>query len=141
MDLFRRFSQFRYTTLLVIALLLSSLRPVYAALSMQHISAVAASEDIMMICTGKGMKWASLSAFEANGQLTFVDPPTELDPSEIQHCPLYFWLDTQDQNDSITPIYLSFDDAERQVFCGGRDIAGVYTHPCPPSRAPPSIPT
>lgn len=137
MDQFKRFSQFRYITLLLVALLLNSLRPVSASLSMQHMNIVAASEDIMLIFTGKGMKWASLSTFEITGQLKFVDPPSELEGADTQHCPLYFWLDTQDQNATPAHLILILNRLGSEYIVRGQDIAGVYAHPCPPSRGPP----
>jgi len=129
----------RLSILLLSALVLNALRPAYAAYAMQQVAQVGATNDLMLICTGKGMKWASLSLFEQTGQLQYVESPPELGKLQLQHCPLYYLSDLQDDELYIVADLVTLKLAyEADVFVALQQANRLY-HPCPHGRAPPQV--
>ena len=119
--------------------MLNALRPTYAAYAMQQVAQTGAERDLMLICTGKGMKWASLSLFEQTGQLQYVDAPSDLGEQQLQHCPVYYLSDLQDEELYVAADLLTLTRAYQAQVNVALQSANQLYHPCPQSRAPPRV--
>lgn len=112
------------------------------AKSMASQSALAAA-DIMMLCTGKGMRFVSLSQFVDYGLIVDVSPPTQSDITDATStvsCPCSHAANLMPalNNDAlgVSPVYKKLVILTARLATQTPRLIAFVT---PPSRAPPQL--
>lgn len=52
--------------------------------SLRSLTSVTAHQDVMLICTGNTMQWASLEIYQTTGRIEFVSPPIDVPSGEAE---------------------------------------------------------
>lgn len=132
-------TRYTITTLLCLTLLMqNALALGLAAFSMQHAQAFT-GDDIELICTGKTMRYISLSATELEGEFIFVSPELLKAPTQSVDCTNGTLADLP-QSDGIYTSGLANIEGVRYQALVARIAQQPYTafaYAAPLSRAPP----
>ncbi len=111
-----------------------------AAYSMESVSALA-SDDIELICTGKDMRWISVSATQLQGKFVFVTPDLEDEQTTHVDCTNSVLADTPQSTPLPSDISVSthfVEYASYSVRIAQRPYTS-FAYAAPLSRAPPTI--
>lgn len=129
------------TWLICLSLLLQNAMAMGLASYSMSVMTEVSQEDIELICTGKDMRWISISATQLQGKFVFVTP--DLDDEHTTHvdCTNNVLADTPQSTPIPSDISVSTDFVEYTSYSAriAQRPYTSFTYAAPLSRAPPTI--
>lgn len=132
-------TRYTITTLLCLTLLMqNALALGLAAFSMQQAQAFT-GDDIELICTGKTMRYISLSATELEGEFIFVSPELLKAPTQSVDCTNGTLADLPQSDDIDTSDLANIESIRYQALVAriAQQPYTAFAYAAPLSRAPP----
>ena len=132
-------TRYTITTLLCLTLLMqNALALGLAAFSMQQAQAFT-GDDIELICTGKTMRYISISATELEGEFIFVSPELLKAPTQSVDCTNGTLADLPQSDDIDTSDLANIESIRYQALVAriAQQPYTAFAYAAPLSRAPP----
>ncbi|WDT85874.1 hypothetical protein [Alteromonas sp. 009811495] len=132
-------TRYTITTLLCLTLLMqNALALGLAAFSMQQAQAFT-GDDIELICTGKTMRYISLSATELEGEFVFISPELLKAPAQSVDCTNGTLADLPQSDDIYTSDLVNIEGIRYQALVAriAQQPYTAFAYAAPLSRAPP----
>ncbi|BCO20817.1 hypothetical protein KUC3_36740 [Alteromonas sp. KC3] len=132
-------TRYTITTLLCLTLLMqNALALGLAAFSMQQAQAFT-GDDIELICTGKTMRYISISATELEGEFIFVSPELLKAPTQSVDCTNGTLADLPQSDDIYTSDLANIEGVRYQALVAriAQQPYTAFAYAAPLSRAPP----